>query len=95
MKTKVILGGFLAVMAGMIGLAIVFQEALILSIMGYIPGYFLSILMYTGTRNATALPLVMTTERGIFVLCLAIIMCLMSGAIAVRKVQDADPADIF
>jgi putative ABC transport system permease protein len=76
-------------------LKIVFQEAMILSIMGYIPGCILASLMYTGTRNATALPLAMTTERSILVLFLAITMCLVSGAIAVRKVQDADPADIF
>ncbi len=76
-------------------LKIVFQEAMILSIMGYIPGCILASFMYTGTRNATALPLIMTTERSILVLFLAITMCLVSGAIAVRKVQDADPADIF
>ncbi len=76
-------------------LKIVFQEAMILSIMGYIPGCILASFMYTGTRNATALPLLMTTERSILVLFLAITMCLVSGAIAVRKVQDADPADIF
>lgn len=76
-------------------LKIVFQEALILSIMGYIPGCILASFMYTGTRNATALPLIMTTERSILVLFLAITMCMVSGAIAVRKVQDADPADIF
>lgn len=76
-------------------LKVVFQEALILSIMGFIPGYLLSNLMYGFTKNATSLPLGMTTERGIFVLCLAVLMCVISGAIAVRKVQDADPADIF
>jgi len=76
-------------------LKIVFQEAMILSIMGYIPGCILASFMYTGTRNATALPLAMTTERSLLVLFLAITMCLVSGAIAVRKVQDADPADIF
>ena len=76
-------------------LKIVFQEALILSVMGFIPGFLLSNGMYTITRNATALPLAMTTDRTVTVFCLAITMCVISGAIAVRKVQDADPADIF
>jgi putative ABC transport system permease protein len=76
-------------------LKVVFQEALILSVMGYIPGYLLSTGMYNLTKNATALPIYMTTQRGILVLILAIIMCVVSGAIAVRKVADADPADIF
>jgi putative ABC transport system permease protein len=76
-------------------LSVVFQEALILSVMGYIPGYLLCIGIYNLTKNATALPVYMTLQRGIIVLLLAMIMCLLSGIIAVRKVQDADPADIF
>ncbi|MBD2327804.1 FtsX-like permease family protein [Alkalinema sp. FACHB-956] len=76
-------------------LKVVFQEAMILAVMGFIPGYVLSSGMYVLTRNATALPVGMTTSRGIFVFCLAVVMCLISGTIAVRKVQDADPADIF
>jgi putative ABC transport system permease protein len=76
-------------------LSVVFQEALILSVMGYIPGYLLCIGIYNLTKNATALPVYMTLQRGILVLCLAMIMCMVSGIIAVRKVQDADPADIF
>ncbi|MGG6262843.1 FtsX-like permease family protein [Leptolyngbya sp. AN03gr2] len=75
--------------------SVVFQEALILSIMGYIPGYFLCIGLYKLTRTATALPLAMTATRGMIVLVLTILMCVISGAIAVRKVQQADPADIF
>lgn len=76
-------------------LAIVFQEALILSVLGYIPGFFLAQSLYKLTRNATSLPIGMTLDRAVMVFCLAIIMCVISGAIAVRKVQDADPADIF
>ncbi|MBD1854930.1 MULTISPECIES: ABC transporter permease DevC [Leptolyngbya] len=76
-------------------LSVVFQEAIILSVMGYIPGYVLCIGLYHLTRNATSLPLAMTLSRGIFVLCLTILMCVISGTIAVRKVQQADPADIF
>ncbi|MCL6432755.1 MAG: ABC transporter permease DevC [Leptolyngbyaceae cyanobacterium HOT.MB2.61] len=76
-------------------LSVVFQEALILSVLGYIPGFFLSIGLYKLTQNATSLPIGMTTARAILVFCLTVMMCLISGAIAVRKVQDADPADIF
>jgi putative ABC transport system permease protein len=76
-------------------LKVVFQEAIILSLMGFIPGYVLSNGMYQLTKGATALPIGMTLERGITVLILTVIMCVVSGAIAVRKVADADPADIF
>jgi putative ABC transport system permease protein len=76
-------------------LSVVFQQALILSILGYIPGFALCLGLYDLTRNATSLPLLMTFDRALTVLGLAIIMCTLSGAIAVRKVQAADPADIF
>jgi putative ABC transport system permease protein len=76
-------------------LNVVFQEALILAVLGYIPGLLLSVGLYTLTRNATALPIAMTLDRAILVLILTVIMCVLSGALAVRKVQQADPADIF
>jgi putative ABC transport system permease protein len=76
-------------------LSVVFQESIILSVLGYIPGLVLALGLYTMTRNATSLPIEMTISRAIFVMGLAIVMCVVSGAIAVRKVQDADPADIF
>ena len=71
------------------------QEALILSVLGYIPGFGLSWLLYGLTRNATALPLTMMANRAFFVFILTLVMCVLSGAIAMRKVQAADPADIF
>jgi putative ABC transport system permease protein len=37
----------------------------------------------------------MTIERAIQVLALTIIRCIISGTIAMRKLQAADPADIF
>jgi putative ABC transport system permease protein len=76
-------------------LMVVFQEAIILSILGYFPGFALATGLYTLTRSATNLPMIMTLSRAIIVLILTIIMCGVSGAIAVRKLQAADPADIF
>ncbi len=76
-------------------LGVVFQESLILAIVGYIPGFLLSILLYDLTQSSTLLPISMTTERAITVLILAMSMCFISGAIAVRKLRAADPADIF
>ncbi len=37
----------------------------------------------------------MTLGRAIFVLMLTILMCCISGSIALRKLADADPADIY
>jgi putative ABC transport system permease protein len=76
-------------------LTVVFQEAVILAIVGFFPGMFAAVGLYTITRNATNLPLLMTLARATTVLILTLIMCLVSGAIAVRKLQAADPADMF
>ncbi|NJR67811.1 MAG: FtsX-like permease family protein [Synechococcales cyanobacterium CRU_2_2] len=76
-------------------LSIVFQEAVILSVLGFIPAFFLGIGVYRMTYKATALPIYMTQDRAVFVFVLTMVMCIVSGAIAVRKVQEADPADIF
>ncbi len=76
-------------------LLVVFQEALILAICGFVPGGVVSFFMYAFTRNVTKLPLFMTPDRIILVLILTIIMCLISGAIAMQKLNSADPADIF
>lgn len=75
--------------------ALVFQEAIILSILGYIPGFALCLGLYDMTRDATLLPITMTFSRATNVIVLTILMCAISGAIAMRKVQTADPADIF
>ncbi len=76
-------------------LSVVFQEALILSVLGYIPGLLLCIGLYDLTNKATFLPIFMTASRALLVFILSVLMCVISGAIAVRKVQAADPADIF
>jgi putative ABC transport system permease protein len=71
------------------------QEALLLAALGFIPGLALSIGLYQITYAATLLPVAMKLNRAIFVLSLTIIMCSVSGAIALRKLRAADPADMF
>jgi len=76
-------------------LMVVFQEAIILSILGYFPGLIVSVGLYNLTRGATNLPMLMSFSRSATVLIMTIVMCCISGAIAVRKLEAADPADIF
>ena len=76
-------------------LTVVFQEALILAFLGFLPGSAIAVSLYALTRNATNLPLFMTMSRAITVLILTIMMCFISGGIATRKLRAADPADIF
>jgi len=74
---------------------IVIQEALALSILGFIPGFIVCVGLYSLTKNATRLPLDMTVERATQVLILTVVMCTISGVISLRKVQSADPAEVF
>jgi putative ABC transport system permease protein len=74
---------------------VVIQEAIGLAVLGYIPGFGMGWFLYNLTRNATRLPLAMTWERGWQVFGLTILMCAISGGISLRKVQSADPAEMF
>lgn len=76
-------------------LFVILQEALILAFLGYIPGFAVTMFLYDRARIATLLPVFMSGERAIMVFILTLIMCFVSGTIAVRKLQSADPADIF
>ncbi|HEY9767595.1 MAG TPA: hypothetical protein V6C71_03695 [Coleofasciculaceae cyanobacterium] len=51
--------------------------------------------LYDNAKEGSGLPLAMTWERGLTVLMLTILMCIISGLIAMRKTQSAEPADIF
>lgn len=76
-------------------LTVILQEAFMLAVLGYLPGLVFALLMYQRAREATLLPVFMSFDRATTVLILTIIMCFVSGAIAVRKLRSADPADIF
>jgi putative ABC transport system permease protein len=76
-------------------LIVILQEALLLAVLGYLPGIAFALFMYQRAREATLLPVFMSFDRAIMVLILTIIMCFISGVIAVRKLRSADPADIF
>jgi putative ABC transport system permease protein len=75
--------------------AVVLNQAWCLAVLGYIPGFLLSLLIYWGSHEVTKLPVYMTLERGVVFLILVVLMCSASGFLAMRKVRTADPADIF
>lgn len=76
-------------------LGIVFEEAIILAIFGFIPGLLTSIVLYAGLSAATGLPMEMGVDRAIAVLFGTLLACAVSGAIATRRLAAADPADLF
>jgi putative ABC transport system permease protein len=76
-------------------LIVIFQEALFLAVLGYIPGFIATLGMYQLLTTLTKLELIMTVNLALTVFILTLAMCLISGAIASNKLRAADPADVF
>jgi putative ABC transport system permease protein len=76
-------------------LKVIFSQAIILAILGFIPGFAVSFWMYGFLGNLTRLELIMNAEIATTVFILTIIMCVISAAIASGKLRSADPADVF
>jgi putative ABC transport system permease protein len=74
---------------------IVLVESLILSLLGYVPGAVLAWGLYAFAVKVTNLPMRLTLERGVLIFVLTVTMCGLSGLLAMRKLRQADPADVF
>ena len=76
-------------------IGVLIQESLLLAALGFMPGVLLSTGLFVFLQSATLLPIAIKLSRAILVLILTVVMCVGSGFIAIRKLQQADPADIF
>ncbi len=76
-------------------LGIVFEQALVLGVLGFIPGLIVGTTILTVMANLTTLPLSMTPFMAASVFIGTIVVSALSGAIATRRVAAADPADLF
>ena len=74
---------------------VVLQESLILALMGFIPGYLASHGVYYLLAEFVELPVSMETAITLQVFTLNVVMCVLAGTIAIKKLRTADPADIF
>jgi putative ABC transport system permease protein len=76
-------------------LVVVLQEAVVLAVLGFVPGYITSYWMYGLLTYLTKIPLTMRVGIALQVFILTLVMCVISGAIAMNKLRSADPADVF
>jgi putative ABC transport system permease protein len=76
-------------------IGIVFEEALILALFGFVPGVLVALGLYKVVEIGTELPIYMTWARPAYILVGTIVLCTLSGAIATRRLVRADPADLF
>jgi putative ABC transport system permease protein len=74
---------------------VVLGAALLLAVLGFVPGALLSAFLYDVVGSATFLPLAMDAERLVGVFGMIFAMCAAAGLLAMRKLRDADPADMF
>ncbi len=74
---------------------IVIQQAIILGVLGYIPGVLAVSWLYGKAAAATSLPLYVTTDRAVTVFIMTLMMCAISAVLALGKVRRLDPADVF
>ena len=76
-------------------LSVVVREGLYLAVLGYVPAYMAGLGLYWFVRDATKLPVAMDLSRALTVFVLIFVMCMVSASLAMRRLIDADPAEIF
>jgi putative ABC transport system permease protein len=76
-------------------LGVVAREGLLLALLGYLPAWLAGQGFYVLIRNGTKLPVAMDGQRALLVFAMILSMCLGSALMAMRKLGDADPAEIF
>ena len=76
-------------------LGVVVREGFYLAAMGYVPAYLAGQGLYWFVRDATKLPVGMDLSRALTVLVMILVMCMLSSFLAMRRLIDADPAEIF
>ena len=76
-------------------LGVVMREGFYLAALGYVPAYIAGQGLYWFVRDATKLPVGMDPARAITVLVMILVMCMLSSLLAMRRLIDADPAEIF
>ncbi len=76
-------------------LGVIFEEAISLAALGFLPGLCICLVLYRLAAAKTGLPITMPISRPILVFVATTVMCTLSGAIATRRLNAADPAELF
>jgi putative ABC transport system permease protein len=76
-------------------LRVVLEQAAFNAFAGWVPAWLLSLVLYWAIGRLALLPLHMSARLTAVSLGLTLSMCLISAAVAVRRVAAADPAEVF
>jgi putative ABC transport system permease protein len=74
---------------------IVFEQAAFAAIAAYVPAWLLCIAVNKVIESFALLPLQMTWQQTLISFALTLGMCLVSAALAIRRVIAVDPAEVF
>jgi len=74
---------------------VVLCQSVVLGLLGYVPGAAAALALSRVAGDATGLPMHASPSVLLLVLGLTVAMCGLSGAVAMRRVHAADPAEIF
>ena len=76
-------------------MGIVLEEAMILGVLGFIPGVIVGSTILKVMATVTTLPLQVTASMAVVVFLGTVVFSTLSGMIATRRLAAADPADLF
>jgi putative ABC transport system permease protein len=74
---------------------VVFQQAALAAVAAYVPAWLLCLLVYRVIGDLALMPLQMTLPVTAISFALTLAMCLLSAALAIRRVIAVDPAEVF
>jgi putative ABC transport system permease protein len=74
---------------------VVLEQALYLALLGFTPGLVASWIVYSSIEWYSGIPMLLKAGRIIMVFAFAVFMCIAAGMIAIRKVIELDPAEVF
>ncbi len=75
--------------------AMVLWQGVFLTLAGFVPGWLAACGLYRVARHWGGIPAYMTISIASTVFFLTLVICLLAGMLALRKVHTADPADLF
>ncbi len=74
---------------------VVLQQAVLLAVFGFLPSLAAAYGLYALVEWYAGIPMELTWSIALFVLAMSIGICIVSGVAALRKLYQAEPADLF
>ena len=90
-RTKVITADLRSRLRTMVVLA----SSLILAVLGFVPGTLLAWVLYQVVEVNIFLPMPMPLVKMLSIFAMILVMCVMSGVLAMQKLRSVDPAEMF